>query len=78
MPISEDNLGAFELLTRLGFVRDDLTGIDEKFGEQLLKDESGTDLKLMIEDVMERVLEIQRELVIVNPNIREYVDDKLR
>ena len=78
MPISEDNLGAFELLTRLGFVRDDLTGIDEKFGEQLLKDESGTDLKLMIEDVMERVLEIQRELVIVNPNIREYVDEKLR
>lgn len=73
-----DEMEAYDIYLRLEFARSDLEDILEKYKEEFSLDETGIDLQMWIQDTSERILEIEREVVVEYPSIREYVDEDVR
>ena len=78
MGIEDNGITAYEIYLRLSFARCDLFKIMDKFGDILGQSEEGKDLYYWIKDTDDRLLDIQREVVLMNQNIREYVDEDAR
>ena len=74
MGIEDNEITAYEIYLRLSFARCDLFKIMDKFGDMLGQSEEGKDLYYWIKDTDDRLLDIQREVVLMSQNIREYVD----
>ena len=78
MAIEEDGMLAYDIYLRLSFARSELEDIMEKHGDALGLSEQGKDLYYWIEDIRYRIIDTEREVTILNPAIREYVDEDIR
>ena len=74
----DDEAMAADILLRVDFARQDISGILDKYSDVLDSNNPEDDVYFMLTDIYERLTEFERELVIDNPSIEDYAEEDIR